>query len=91
MSVNPSPADFKRQDIVSTVTSILEAGGLAPEYLELVITEGMVMSGVESVTATLNELRELRCDEAQGYYFSRPVPAEELATLLRAKVAESRE
>ena len=49
------------------------------------------MSGVESVTATLNELRELRCDEAQGYYFSRPVPAEELATLLRAKVAESRE
>ena len=59
MSVNLSPADFKRQDIISTVTSILDASGWMPKYLELEITEGMVMSGVESVIATLNELHEM--------------------------------
>ena len=25
------------------------------------------------------------CDEIQGYYFSRPVPAESLATMLRSR------
>ena len=41
----------------------------------------VVAEGVE----TLEELAFLRahhCDEAQGYYFSRPVPAQEFAKLL---------
>jgi diguanylate cyclase (GGDEF)-like protein/PAS domain S-box-containing protein len=47
----------------------------------------VVAEGVE----TLQELEFLqahRCDEAQGYYFSRPVPAEEFATLLRTGISE---
>jgi diguanylate cyclase (GGDEF)-like protein len=37
----------------------------------------MVAEGVESVSA-LNELARHGCDQAQGYYLSRPVPAAEL-------------
>ena len=59
VSVNLSPADFKRQDIVSIITATLERSGLAPQCLELEITEGMVMSGVEAVIETLDELSAL--------------------------------
>lgn len=33
-------------------------------------------------------LRAHECDEAQGYYFSRPVPAEQFAEMLRAGIQE---
>jgi len=35
-------------------------------------------------------LRAYRCEEAQGYYFSRPVPARQFAMLLRNGIPESR-
>lgn len=38
--------------------------------------------GVETLDA-VDFLRELGCDEMQGYYFSKPVPGEQLAPLLR--------
>jgi EAL domain-containing protein (putative c-di-GMP-specific phosphodiesterase class I) len=47
----------------------------------------VVAEGVE----TLEELEFLQaheCDEAQGYYFSRPVPPEEFARLLRSGIPE---
>jgi EAL domain-containing protein (putative c-di-GMP-specific phosphodiesterase class I) len=59
VSVNLSPSDFKRKDVVSMVTKILEQSGLDPEWLELEITEGMVMSGAEAVIAKLEELHAL--------------------------------
>jgi diguanylate cyclase (GGDEF)-like protein len=59
ISVNLSPADFKRKDLIPMIKGILEETGQGPEWLELEITEGMVMSGVESVIATLHELHEL--------------------------------
>ena len=31
-------------------------------------------------------LKELNCDEMQGYYFSPPTPAEKLEELLRAQM-----
>lgn len=43
----------------------------------------VVAEGVET-PAHLDYLRLHGCDEVQGYYFSRPVPAAELADLLRA-------
>ena len=48
----------------------------------------VIAEGVE----TLEEvafLRAYRCEEAQGYYFSRPVPAEQFAMLLRNGIPES--
>ena len=47
----------------------------------------MVAEGVE----TLEELEFLQahqCEEAQGYYFSRPVPPQQFATLLKSGISE---
>ena len=41
----------------------------------------VIAEGVETLEE-LDFLRTHHCDEAQGYYFSRPVPAEQLARLL---------
>ena len=41
-----------------------------------------IAEGVET-QEQLNFLREKQCDEIQGYFFSKPVPAEEFVQLLR--------
>ena len=45
----------------------------------------VVAEGVETLEE-LSFLRAHQCDEAQGYYFSRPVPADEFAELLRTGI-----
>jgi diguanylate cyclase (GGDEF)-like protein/PAS domain S-box-containing protein len=47
----------------------------------------VVAEGVETAEE-LAFLRGQRCDEAQGYYFSRPVPAAQFATLLEAGIPD---
>jgi diguanylate cyclase (GGDEF)-like protein/PAS domain S-box-containing protein len=42
----------------------------------------VIAEGVETL-AQLDYLRNLGCDEMQGYYFSRPLPAEDFELLLR--------
>jgi EAL domain-containing protein (putative c-di-GMP-specific phosphodiesterase class I) len=44
----------------------------------------VVAEGVETA-ATLDQLAALGCDLAQGYYLSRPLPAEALADWLRQR------
>jgi EAL domain-containing protein (putative c-di-GMP-specific phosphodiesterase class I) len=41
----------------------------------------VIAEGVET-SEDLSFLKKRRCDEAQGYYFSRPVPAADFAQLL---------
>jgi len=69
----------------------------APEQttiVEVVISMGrslnlrVVAEGVET-HGELAFLRAHQCDEAQGYYFSRPVRAEEFAKLLESGIAET--
>jgi EAL domain-containing protein (putative c-di-GMP-specific phosphodiesterase class I) len=56
--------------IVSAIVNITKALGIF-----------VVAEGVETeVQAT--RLQSLGCDEAQGYFFSRPVPASEVSKLL---------
>jgi EAL domain-containing protein (putative c-di-GMP-specific phosphodiesterase class I) len=43
----------------------------------------VVAQGVET-RAQVDFLREHACDELQGFYFNRPVPADQFAKLLRA-------
>jgi diguanylate cyclase (GGDEF)-like protein/PAS domain S-box-containing protein len=45
----------------------------------------VVAEGVETADQ-MRFLREHACDEVQGYFFSRPLPAEQLETLLRSPV-----
>ena len=45
----------------------------------------VIAEGVET-DAQLNKLKELDCDEVQGYYFSHPVTSEEFTRLLKTSV-----
>ena len=47
----------------------------------------VIAEGVETLQE-LEFLRAQQCDEAQGFYFSRPIPPEHFAELLRAGVPE---
>jgi EAL domain-containing protein (putative c-di-GMP-specific phosphodiesterase class I) len=49
----------------------------------------VLAEGIET-EAQLTFLRGQGCDEAQGYFFSKPVPADELTALLKAGIPEKR-
>ena len=59
VSVNLSPVQIRRGDIVKTVRSALEASGLPPHRLELEVTEGVLLENTTSALATLTALKEL--------------------------------
>jgi len=161
VAVNLSARQLRQANIAGIVRKILHETGLAPRYLEIELTESMVMQHVDRATEILNELKRMgtrlslddfgtgysslsylkrfpfdtlkvdqsfvrditsdpdsaaiaktviamahslhmkviaegvetegqlnylrahACDEIQGYYFSRPVPAAEFGQLLR--------
>ena len=164
ISVNLSARQFADEDLLADIAGALEESGLRPEFLELELTESMVMRNPERALAVLEAvkrmgvrlaiddfgvgysslthlkrfpidtlkvdrsfirdipqdpedkaiaeaiiamgkslnltvvaegvetaeqhgfLREHACDEMQGYYFSKPVPGERFAELLRQSV-----
>jgi diguanylate cyclase (GGDEF)-like protein len=59
VAVNMSARQFRRRDIVELVGSILEETGLEPKYLELELTESIVMHDMESTIATLKGLKKM--------------------------------
>ncbi len=166
VSVNISPRQFKRSELVETIERTLAETGLEPKYLEIEVTESLVMENAEDFVARLNALKALgveisvddfgtgysslnylkrfpvdrlkidqsfvrditadrddativkaivrlghslglrvtaegvetgeqleflracRCDQAQGFFFSRPLPANELEPLLEGRFAK---
>ena len=58
MAVNLSVRQFQNPDIIKQVCGILAETGLAPQYLELEITESIVMKETEHVVETLNAFKE---------------------------------
>ena len=59
ISVNISPAQFVQQDLVAMVSEILHTSGLAPERLELEVTEGILISNTERALKVLCGFKEL--------------------------------
>lgn len=59
VAVNISARQFQHNDIVETVTKVLEETKLDPKYLELEITESTVMNYAEETIKTLNELKDM--------------------------------
>ncbi len=59
MSVNVAAPQFIRNNFIETVIEALELSGLEAEYLELEVTEGVVMHNIELVAVRLQELRDL--------------------------------
>jgi diguanylate cyclase (GGDEF)-like protein/PAS domain S-box-containing protein len=59
IAVNVSATEFRNKDFVSTVRRILSDTRLQPQYLELELTEGVLMKNVESSSAVLQELKTM--------------------------------
>ncbi|MDP2124300.1 MAG: EAL domain-containing protein [Parvibaculum sp.] len=59
VAVNVSAIDLRRADLTDTIANTLIAHGLSPQYLELEVTESMVMQDVDTVIGTLRRLRSL--------------------------------
>jgi diguanylate cyclase (GGDEF)-like protein/PAS domain S-box-containing protein len=161
VAVNVSALQFGQADFVQSIATVLEQTGLAPQYLEIEVTESLFMTEANHAIGILHELKALGvklsiddfgtgysslsylkrfpidvlkidqsfvrdltdhrddaaivvsiislahslrltviaegveskeqvaylqqqgCDQMQGYFFSRPVPAEELKQMLR--------
>ena len=59
VSVNMSARQFRSRNIVELVGSILEETGLEPQYLEIELTESIIMHDVESTIATFKNLKKM--------------------------------
>ncbi|HCP31256.1 MAG TPA: hypothetical protein DIT96_16920 [Pseudomonas sp.] len=59
VSVNMSPAQFSRSDVVRDVAEALRTTGLPAHRLELEITENVMLNDVEGALQTMNALKEL--------------------------------
>ncbi|TWI53685.1 PAS domain S-box-containing protein/diguanylate cyclase (GGDEF)-like protein [Pseudomonas duriflava] len=59
VSVNLSPVEFKRSDLVARIRKHLEETGLAPGRLELEITEGVMLDNANDALATMRQLKAL--------------------------------
>jgi len=56
LGVNISPRQFQQRNFISTLEKILASTGLAPRYLELELTENVLMSQLDETIATLDAL-----------------------------------
>lgn len=59
IAVNVSAVDLRRPDLTDIVANTLVRHALSPQYLELEVTESMVMRDVDTVIGTLRRLRSL--------------------------------
>ncbi len=59
MAVNMSVGQFNDPKLASRVERILKASGLKPEYLELELTENIVMKNPDHVVETLHAIKKL--------------------------------
>ncbi len=59
VSVNLSVHQLRQGNLVSLVRQILVETGLAPQFLELELTESQLLDNVESVISTFQQLRNL--------------------------------
>jgi diguanylate cyclase (GGDEF)-like protein/PAS domain S-box-containing protein len=59
VSVNVSGCQFRRPDLIETIRRVLDETGLAPHYLEIELTESILMKNEEKMIATIGALHEM--------------------------------
>lgn len=59
IAVNLSARQFRHHDLVGLVRQVLQETGLEPQYLELELTESVIMQEAEEAISTLLELKAL--------------------------------
>ncbi|MBF0383982.1 MAG: EAL domain-containing protein [Magnetococcales bacterium] len=58
VAVNISPRQFREKNLLIRIDAALSDSGLAPEHLELEITEGMLMHNVDEAIAILRKIKD---------------------------------
>jgi predicted signal transduction protein with EAL and GGDEF domain len=61
MAVNLSPRQFQPHGLIKAVRRALDRSGLDPQWLELEITEGMIMRNAEEAIQIMSELKKMGC------------------------------
>jgi diguanylate cyclase (GGDEF)-like protein len=61
VSVNISGRQFSSSDIINNIKEVLDASGLSSKYLELEITESLLMTNTEDNIQKLQQIREMGC------------------------------
>jgi EAL domain-containing protein (putative c-di-GMP-specific phosphodiesterase class I) len=59
LAINISPVQFRSQHLLDVVTHALASSGLAPQRLELEITEAILLENTEATLATLDQFHRL--------------------------------
>jgi EAL domain-containing protein (putative c-di-GMP-specific phosphodiesterase class I) len=59
MAVNVSSIEFGCRNFVAGVRDVLTETGLAPQYLQLELTESILMKHAEETVSVLNDLRKM--------------------------------
>jgi EAL domain-containing protein (putative c-di-GMP-specific phosphodiesterase class I) len=59
VAVNLSGAQFKRKDFLESVMSALDVSGMDPRYLDLELTESIVMGDASATVSLLRSLKDL--------------------------------
>ena len=59
MAVNMSARQFKQQNLVEMVTQVLKATRLEPNYLELELTESLIMENVQQAITILQQFHDM--------------------------------
>lgn len=59
VAVNFSPHNFTDGQVIERIKNILEETGVAPEFIEIEITEATLINNAEQATEVLNTIREL--------------------------------
>ena len=59
MAVNISSRQFKEQNLVEIATQVLQETGLKANYLELEITESLIIDNIQQVINTMNQLHDM--------------------------------
>ncbi|WP_413199664.1 EAL domain-containing protein [Nostoc piscinale] len=59
MTVNLSVIEFHQPDLIQKITDFLHNNHLEPQYLEIELTESMIMQDINSAIATMNKLKSL--------------------------------
>jgi EAL domain-containing protein (putative c-di-GMP-specific phosphodiesterase class I) len=59
MAVNLSPRQFADPDLIADLNAVLKETGMAPELLELEITESMVMHNTDRAVKLLTAIKSL--------------------------------
>ena len=59
VAVNLSPREVDRGDAIASIKNALDKSGLGPRFLEIEVTERVLLADVEAATSTFREIKDL--------------------------------